>query len=192
MEILLYATCFFSLDAFSILFISSIIVSLSTIYLSMFLLGLILCVTLPASYTLMTVFFPYQESVQLMLSLQILSQAFCLSLFLLGTLQQVVHLILSQMSLNSPHLFLLHGILTNISQQKLVVVSGFAKSSEIFQLLMPPFNSFILNFKQVDSEDCVLLCPITTFNPLSCKVNCKLLKSMCFFIQYCYYQSSSF
>ena len=106
MEILLYATCFFSLDAFSILFISSIIVSLSTIYLSMFLLELILCVTLPASYTLMTVFFPYQESVQLMLSLQIFSQAFCLSLFLLGTLQQVVHLILSQMSLNSPHLFL--------------------------------------------------------------------------------------
>ena len=81
-EVPLCVICCFSVAAFIILSLSLIFVILITMYLSVFLFGLILYGTLCASWTWVTVSFPCKGIFQ-PLSLQIFSHTLSLSLLLL-------------------------------------------------------------------------------------------------------------
>jgi len=83
MGVPLYVIFHFPRVAFNILSLSLIFVSLITMCLGVFLFRLILPGTLCASWTWLTISFPVLGKFQL-LSLQIISQVFSHSLFLLG------------------------------------------------------------------------------------------------------------
>ena len=83
MGVPLYVICCFPLVAFNILSLSSILITLTTMCLGVFLYGFILSETLCASWTWSTISFPYYRCFQL-LSLQIFSWVLSFSSLLLG------------------------------------------------------------------------------------------------------------
>ena len=86
MGVPLYVICHFFLVAFSILSLSLIFVSLITLCLSVLLLGFIMPGTLCASWTWLTIFFPMLGKFSAIISSNIFSDHFSLSLLLLGPL----------------------------------------------------------------------------------------------------------
>ena len=86
MGVPLYVICCFSLVAFNILSLSLIFVNLITVCLTVFLLGFILPRTLYASWTCLSISFPMLGKFSALISSNIFSGPFSLSLLLLGLL----------------------------------------------------------------------------------------------------------
>ena len=127
----LYVTCFFCLADFNILSLCLVFVSLISMCLGMFLLGFILCGTLPASWTWLSISFPMLGKFSTIISSKIFPYPFFFSSSSgIPIIRMLEHLILSQRSLSlSSVLFILFILFY---------------SSEIISTILFPAHWFVL------------------------------------------------
>ena len=137
----LYVTCCFSLAAFNILSLCLIFVSLISMYLGMFLLGFILCGTLCASWSWLTISFSMFGKYSTTISSKILSYSFFFSSsFGTRVIWMLVHLILSQRSLR-PILSSFHSF------SFILLLSSYFHHS----VIQPIYGFFCLIYSAIDS-----------------------------------------